>query len=155
MSPRSVTICHDAPRVVYSLCRARINLKLSKYIYLDVVDHLEQVSINVGPIFLEISIFETFMKIRKIWKWFWQTLYENFTTKTLKIEKKTKKFLRGRPASWEARRTRFNSRMRLAGVVFFFLLTARNIKIHCRGDEPRSVTIPHVWFIACAEHVLT
>ena len=33
--------------------------------------------------------------------------------------------------------------MRLAGVVFSFLLTARNIKIHCRGDEPRSVTIRH------------
>ncbi len=33
--------------------------------------------------------------------------------------------------------------MRLAGVVFFFLLTARDVEIHCRKNEPRSVTIRH------------
>ena len=47
-----------------------------------------------------------------------------FQFKKLKIDKKAKKFFRDRPARWRARRTSFNSRMRLAKGFFLPILAA-------------------------------
>ena len=107
---RCITIRHDGPRVVYSLRKARIKLKIEKI-------YILRCSGSFGTGFdqcrISISWDWYFRKIDenlKIWKWFWQKNYENFNTKTLKIEKKTKKILRGRPASWEACKMRFKVR---------------------------------------------
>ena len=67
-----------------------------------------------------------FEKMVKIWiskKMIFPKIFAKFLLKNVKKQKKSKKKFRDGPAHWRARRPSFNSRMRLAGVVFFFLLT--------------------------------
>ena len=63
-------------------------------------------------------------EIFKIWRF--------FQLKKLKIVKKTKKIFRDRPARWRARRTSFNSRMRLAKGFFLPILAAGMDQFFCR-----------------------
>ena len=55
-----------------------------------------------------------------------------FQSKKLKINKKAKNIFRDRPARWRARRTSFNSRMRLAKGFFLPILAAGMSQFFCR-----------------------
>ena len=97
---------------------------------------------SIGPLFLEIVIFfEISKKLTKfeiLKKWIFRFFLENYFRNRQKNEKKQKNFSASGQLA-ERSPAVINSRMRSAGIFFFFFLSAQKVKVRCCLNPLKSV----------------